>query len=370
MSHDVAVFIEPITHHFAEDRLFYPAAHYGTHHEPFAAVREAFKPHGIPVHTADRLRDGSVRADTNVYFSIGNARHYRRLAKREDVVLSSFFHFEAPIVHPSVYRETPRLARAFQRVYSFSTPQALAPFGCGGVRLESFRIPEPRGEVIEELWSRGERRFLTMISQNKRAMRSTNEIYTERLRAFEYFAETGELDLYGVGWDELPFKVGERRTPARLVRLYRAVRGRVPLLELYPGHRQAMTLYRGTVESKFEAMSRYTFALCYENMTLDGWINEKLFDAFVVGTIPIYLGAPDVQDHVPAHCFVDRRDFDDYRELCDYLRSLGPNEIRAYRENARDFLASDAFRPFAKETFADLFLRAVADDVGLELAPA
>jgi hypothetical protein len=198
-------------------------------------------------------------------------------------------------------------------------------------------------------------------------MRTYNEIYTERLRAFEYFARTGELDLYGVGWDGLPFRVGERRTPPQLVRLYRFVRQRVPWIEPYAAYGDAMKLYRGTVDSKFEAMSRYTFALCYENMMLDGWINEKIFDAWVAGTIPIYLGAPDVADHVPAETFIDRRDFGDYADLCSFLRSLGPREIAAYRENARDFMASDGFRPFTKEAFAELFVRAVEADVGLAL---
>ena len=129
------------------------------------------------------LGEGRNSADVNVYFSIGNTKHYKRLAGRDDVVLSSLFHFEAPIIHPSTYRNTPEASEHFSRVFSFSTSEALAPFGCGGVELESFRIPEPRREVYEDLWQRQDRGFLAMISQNKRAMLSYNEIYTERLRA-------------------------------------------------------------------------------------------------------------------------------------------------------------------------------------------
>ena len=360
----VTVFVEPITYHFAQDRLFEKHKHAGSYYEPFAAVRAAFAPYGIEVHTADHMREGRFLGDVNVYFSIGNTKHYRRLVSRRDVVLSALFHFEAPIIHPSVYRETPAAARHFGSIYSFSTSEGLAPFGCGGVDLKSFRIPEPRREVYEDLWQRTDRDFLVMISQNKRSMRSYNQIYTERLRAFEHYADTGSFDLYGVGWDQMPFKVGERRTPQHVVRAYRSVRQRLPFDELYPGHATVRKVYRGVVDSKYEAMSRYTFALCYENMTLEGWINEKIFDAFLAGTIPIYLGAPDVADWVPKEAFIDRREFENYTELDSFLRSLGPAEVAQYREAARDFLASEQFEPFSKEAFADIFVRSLEHDLG------
>ena len=70
--------------------------------------------------------------------------------------------------------------------------------------------------------------------------------------------------------------------------------------------------YRGVAQSKYEIQSNYTFTICYENMMLLGWLNENIFDCFLVGTIPIYLGPPDVTDYVPAECFIDRRQFATY----------------------------------------------------------
>jgi hypothetical protein len=126
-------------------------------------------------------------------------------------------------------------------------------------------------------------------------------------------------------------------------------------------------VYRGAVDDKYETLSRYTFSLTYENQVLDGWINEKLFDAMLVGTVPVYLGAPDITDWVPEECFIDQRRFDGYAELRDHLRSLGPAEIRGYREAARAFLVSERFRPFRKETFADKFVGSVERDLQLSL---
>jgi hypothetical protein len=61
-------------------------------------------------------------------------------------------------------------------------------------------------------------------------------------------------------------------------------------------------------------------------MMLDGWITEKIFDCFYSGTIPVYLGAPDIDDWIRADCFVDMRGFSDFAELRAFLKQLSPAE--------------------------------------------
>jgi hypothetical protein len=129
----------------------------------------------------------------------------------------------------------------------------------------------------------------------------------------------------------------------------------------------AREAYRGSVASKAETLAGYTFAICFENMVLEGWITEKIFDCLLVGTVPIYLGAPDIDKWVPPECFVDMRQFRDYDELRNYLVSLRPDEIEAFREAGRDYLQSDRFRPFTKEAFAELMARIVVEDTGAPL---
>ena len=132
------------------------------------------------------------------------------------------------------------------------------------------------------------------------------------------------------------------------------------------------TTYRGVVADKAATLAGYTFSLCFENSILEGWVTEKIFDCFYSGTIPIYLGAPDIHDWVPPDCFVDARTFSGYDELRSYLRGLSPAAIEAYREAARDFVRSDRYRPFTKDAFADLIESIVAedDDAAVDPAPA
>jgi hypothetical protein len=49
-------------------------------------------------------------------------------------------------------------------------------------------------------------------------------------------------------------------------------------------------------QSKFALLPDYKFCLCPENSTYDGYITEKLIDAYAGGTVPIYSGDISVAD--------------------------------------------------------------------------
>ena len=103
-------------------------------------------------------------------------------------------------------------------------------------------------------------------------------------------------------------------------------------------------------------MSRYRFAICYENMVLDGWITEKLFDCLYAGVVPIYLGAPDINDAVDPGCYIDARRFASYDEMQQYLDALSPTDYERLRAAGREYLGSDTFRQFSPDAFADRFV--------------
>jgi len=39
----------------------------------------------------------------------------------------------------------------------------------------------------------------------------------------------------------------------------------------------ARKVYKGVLETKWEALARYDFCLCFENVRVKGWLTEKLF---------------------------------------------------------------------------------------------
>lgn len=149
------------------------------------------------------------------------------------------------------------------------------------------------------------------------------ELYTERLKAFKYFAGTPEgLDLFGVGWD--------LRSEEFL-----------------------KTTYKGTVESKVDVLQQYKFSICFENSNIYyGYITEKLFDCFASGTVPVYYGAPNVGDYIPDNCYIDFRNFNSYDQLYDYLKSMSADEYGAYLDAVKKFLDSDEYTLFSSAGYA------------------
>jgi alpha(1,3/1,4) fucosyltransferase len=367
---DITLCIDPFTYHFENDRLFDSGSAPGLGADasaPFLHLHRWFTDAGVRVHTADRLLRGEVGGSLNIVMSFGLRGRYHSLGRRDDVVLSAFFAFESPVVDPKLYRAFPDIARHFKRLYSFSDSESLVPVVGQPIQLRHFLIPYPLERIRDDIFARSDRKFLVVINHNKLPSLYWNELYTERMRAIEFFARSNEIDLYGRGWDGPPFLMGMPPwVPGTLQRAHRWLRrqwGRVrpdPLLVA------AQRVYRGFLPSKLESLADYRFCLCFENVVLRGWITEKLFDCFVAGTIPIYLGAPDIQEYVPPECYIDMRDFTDYGELRSYLKGLSPSDIERRKEAAKRFMSSEDFRRFSKQRFSELLGHIVAEDSGIE----
>lgn len=79
--------------------------------------------------------------------------------------------------------------------------------------------------------------------------------------------------------------------------------------------------------TKIDLLRRYDFTLAFENSIAPDYVTEKLYDPLIAGSIPVYLGAPNVEELAPGErCYVDVRDFRDAAELARYLRHLASSE--------------------------------------------
>ena len=330
------VFIDPFTTHFYGNGLFDPQSKYNRDNAlaPWFRLKERLAERRLALDTADYLVNGQRSAKTNVYVSFGVRDNYRALAERDDVLLTAFYLFEVVVVAPEMYAAIPELARYFRRVYSWSDAESLARFVPGDCPVAPFRIPMPNETVLEPYWSRRERAGIIIVNSNKLAALQDGELYTGRLRAIKYFDAHGGIELWGRLWDK---GLGTPQLDAEFGDAVRRV-------------------WRGPVADKYEAMSRCRYAICFENMILRGWVTEKIFDCFYAGTIPVYFGAPDIADHIPADCYIDFREFSSYDDLRKFLDGLGEADRERYREAGRAYLGSAAFRPYSADAFADRFL--------------
>lgn len=94
--------------------------------------------------------------------------------------------------------------------------------------------------------------------------------------------------------------------------------------------------HKGELPSQIErlrAIDKHKFAICFENVYHPLWshnyISERIFNCFKAKTIPVYLGAYNVDDIIPANFYIDYRDFRNIEELSEYLMSF---DMEVYEE--------------------------------------
>lgn len=195
------------------------------------------------------------------------------------------------------------------------------------------------------------------IAGNKNA-NHPDELYTKRVKFVRWFEKhhIEEFDLYGTGWNKYRFEG---------IKIIRAL-NRIPFIpqifakftgQIYPS-------YKGLVESKFETMQNYKFAICYENIKeQNGYITEKIFDCFFAGCIPIYWGAKNIIEHIPTECFIDQRDFKSYEDVYAFIKNMDEKTYMNYIEAIEAFLNSSKADPFRAETFANTIVCEIMKDL-------
>jgi hypothetical protein len=156
-----------------------------------------------------------------------------------------------------------------------------------------------------------------------------SELYTLRLKLIYFFHKSGKFDLYGRNWEKKIFGISKKY------------------------HKAALSVYKGSVEDKIATMSNYKFALCIENIVYPGYITEKIFDCLFAGCIPIYYGAPDVQDYIPENCYIDYRKFNNNNDLEIYLNNFDNIKFKNFNSNISNFLQSAKFKEYTCKSYAE-----------------
>lgn len=289
------------------------------------------------------------------------------LVRRRDVVPAILMSLESPMIAWDFYHDLPSLGALFRRVFVFpGAKRRVKPVE----RFRPLHAPQvPPGEDLlppEAPWS--DRRFLVSVNANKfvqrvsipelvRAIvarllsrrpqelglsvrrqltclvdRELSRGYDERLSAILHFSGSDDFDLYGRGW----------RTPDHYSAPPDVLRR---VLRRYVGEPIDF-------RAKLEVMSKYRFALVTENTSFPGYISEKIFDCLFAGAVPVYHGAPDIEQYVASDAFVDMRRFRGMDELERFLRDMDAHGWQRLREAGRRFLASPSFREFHHQTVA------------------
>ena len=193
-------------------------------------------------------------------------------------------------------------------------------------------------------------KLCTLIAGNK-TNNDSRELYSERVRAIEWFEKyaPADFDFYGIGWNEKTFNGKTTHYFNRFKFLKRLFA-------------KKYNLYKGKVESKNEVLKKYKFAICYENARdIPGYITEKIFDCFFAGCVPIYCGAPNILNFIPQNTFIRKDDFNSYEELYKYIKIMTDEEYKLYLDNIKGYLESDKFKLFSAENFANIITDQISE---------
>lgn len=107
------------------------------------------------------------------------------------------------------------------------------------------------------------------------------------------------------------------------------------------------------IDDKLEAILPYRFHLALENCSIPHYWTEKLADAYLGWSFPVYVGAPNIHDYFPpkAICPVNVHDPDSAAETIARLLSTQPirEEYEAIGECRQQIL--HAYNPFSRFAF-------------------
>jgi len=78
---------------------------------------------------------------------------------------------------------------------------------------------------------------------------------------------------------------------------------------------------------KMATIARYRFTLAFENAIATDYVTEKFFDPLLAGSVPVYLGAPNIDDFAPGeNCFIDASAWDSAESLARHLVSVAHDD--------------------------------------------
>lgn len=320
------IFVDPHSKDYYSDNLFSSPQNDFVNEEsssPLLRLKNYLLKKKIEIHTADYLLNNNYPSHQSDYYAFNRVDNYRKLYERKNVAIKSFMMMEPPAVAPHLYKALPELSKYFSEIYLHNTDgDGYSLKNIDVTKLRKLYWPQPYKDVLKVNWNKTDRLHKIVVINGNHLPRSFhNELYSKRIEAMVSLADFNIVDLYGRGWEKWWS--------------YRSM-----WAPYFKNYKKLMSIYRGECDSKYEILSQYKFSLCFENMVMKGYLTEKIFDCIYAGTIPLYLGASNIESLVPSEVYIDCRQFKSWYELKMKLESMAENDISKMREAGRAFLGS------------------------------
>jgi len=79
-------------------------------------------------------------------------------------------------------------------------------------------------------------------------------------------------------------------------------------------------------EGKTDFQRKCKFSLCFESTAHNGFVTEKIMDAFYADTIPVYYGSPSVTEIFNKDAFINCSDYASFEEVIEVIKELDQDD--------------------------------------------
>ena len=244
---------------------------------------------------------------------------------------------ETDFIHPN--NSDKNLLKKYNHLFSWN------PILVNSGLATKIQFSHPMGKGIIDGFKKRDQ-FVVLFGSNRslRGFHPKNNLYSERVKTIRWFERNAPNDfgLYGRKWNL------SGRLPTRFGALVHSIEKKLPF------NYCSFPSWKGVVLNKQEVLMNSRFSIVYENIKgLNGYITEKIFDAFTAGNIPVYWGAEDINDYIPKECFIDRRNFSNHEGLYKFLKNISEKEYLNYQRCIKKFLENQS-EEFTCKKFADI----------------
>jgi hypothetical protein len=107
-------------------------------------------------------------------------------------------------------------------------------------------------------------------------------------------------------------------------------------------------------------MGGYKFSIVFENASHPGYTTEKILNAFLANTVPIYWGNPLVSQDFNPKAMINCHDFESFEWVVEAIRELDQDDARYLQMLSEPFLLGGEETDFCREEnivgrFAEIF---------------
>ena len=297
----------------------------------YISIRDGFLKKGIEINTQDISKESDT--DFTIYLDYPK----RILAKKKYIIVR-----EPRIIIPNNHNY--KKLNKFNKIFTYNDKLV------DNTKFIKFINGSYDFSKVKKYKSESQNGYV-LICRNKKSFKD-GESYSLRNQIITFFESSNlTFDLYGFGWDRKNFNY-------KIIEvLFNRMKMKRPSSNLYKN-------YKGTVTNKREKTSEYLFQFSIENSNnTDGYISEKIFDAFFSNNIPIYSGAPNINDFIPKNCFINLNDFSSIKELIIYTESLNAQDIVNFKNEIDKFLISNKAKRFSVQYNSKLLINKIIDDL-------